>query len=182
MKTGTITALFFILVITMNTKLLPAQPNYVLYEAGKLEKQDPSYLTALDRWKLYPKTATFPPQINDKEYDILIPKSIFTLLNNRQSATGGLKHEGVYPSYTGFPGFWAWDSWKHAYALAAIEPELAKNCIRSMYDYQDTCGMIADCKMQKSKYGPKPSVTIISTSTSTVTTTIKRTEIVDFGK
>ncbi len=71
--------------------------------------------------------------------------AIITLLNNRQGPKGGLKHEGVYPSYKDFTGFWAWDSWKHAYALAGIAPELAKNNIRAMFDYQDSCGMIADC-------------------------------------
>lgn len=42
-------------------------------------------------------------------------------------------------------GFWAWDSWKHAAALPILLPELAKNQIRAMFDYQLDNGMIIDC-------------------------------------
>ena len=112
---------------------------------GKLRKDSPVYLDALARWKQRTgKSAAwyFKDYVNT---DALAAKCIFTLLNNRQGPKGGLKHEGVYPSYKDFTGFWAWDSWKHAYALAGIAPELAKNNIRAMFDYQDSCGMIADC-------------------------------------
>ncbi len=40
---------------------------------------------------------------------------------------------------------WAWDSWKHAVAIAPFEPELAKDQIRAIYDYQNEEGMLADC-------------------------------------
>ena len=85
------------------------------------------------------------PPVAPAERDTLTRKCITTLMNNRHGPDGGLKHEGVFPSYPEFPGFWAWDSWKHAFALASIDPELAKNSIRAMFDYQDTCGMIPDC-------------------------------------
>lgn len=42
-------------------------------------------------------------------------------------------------------GFWGWDSWKHAVALARFAPELAKNQVRAMFDYQTPEGMIIDC-------------------------------------
>jgi len=78
---------------------------------------------------------------------LVLAKSICTLINNWRSAAGELKHDGVFPSYhyKWFQGFWAWDSWKHAVALVKIEPELAKNQIRAMYDYQNKEGMIVDC-------------------------------------
>ena len=52
-----------------------------------------------------------------------------------------------FPSYhyVWFHGFWAWDSWKHAAAVAFYQPELAKDQIRAMYDYIDTEGFIPDC-------------------------------------
>lgn len=65
-------------------------------------------------------------------------KATETLLGNWRSPSGAIKHSGVSPSTTArwFNGFWAWDSWKHAYALADIAPELAKDNIRAMFDYQ----------------------------------------------
>ena len=76
----------------------------------------------------------------------LAVKSIITLNTNWRSAAKDLLHDGNFPSvsYQGFYGFWSWDSWKHAVALALFNPEHAKNNIRSMFDYQDEYGMVAD--------------------------------------
>lgn len=83
----------------------------------------------------------------DTVYSRLAVKSLNTLVNNWRSAAGELKHDGLFPSYAygGFHGFWAWDSWKHAVGLADIIPDLAREQIWSMYDFQDIDGMIADC-------------------------------------
>lgn len=83
----------------------------------------------------------------DSAYQTLAVKSFNTLINNWRSAAGELKHDGLFPSYAyrGFHGFWAWDSWKHSVGLADIVPQLAKDQILTMYDYQDIDGMIADC-------------------------------------
>jgi putative isomerase len=82
-----------------------------------------------------------------KEYRKIAVKALLTLVNNWQGGMGDLYHDGVIPSYSPgyFNGFWAWDSWKHAVALAEFEPELAKNQVRTMFDYQDDRGMVADC-------------------------------------
>jgi putative isomerase len=74
-------------------------------------------------------------------------KCLQTLNTNWKSAAGFLKHDGLFPSYNyeWFNGFWAWDSWKHAVAIAKYDPKLAQNQIRAMYDFQDQYGMIADC-------------------------------------
>jgi len=60
------------------------------------------------------------------------------LTANWRSAAGALKHDGVTPSVTArwFNGTWAWDSWKHAYALAHFNNDLAKDNVRAMFDYQ----------------------------------------------
>ena len=78
---------------------------------------------------------------------LVLTKSICTLINNWRSSAGELKHDGLFPSYhyKWFQGFWSWDSWKHAVAMVNINPELAKNQVRAMYDYQNDKGMIADC-------------------------------------
>jgi putative isomerase len=74
-------------------------------------------------------------------------KAIITLLGNWRAARGDLHHDGVIPSYSNpdFNGFWAWDSWKHAAALAWFAPDLARDQIRAMFDDQAVDGMIPDC-------------------------------------
>ncbi len=113
--------------------------------AGKLTRTSPAYLEAVARWNQTCKSKRDIPGIPADACRQLAEKCIFTLMNNRQGPAGGLKHEGVYPSYRDFAGFWAWDSWKHAYVLAGFAPELAKNNVRAMFDYQDSSGMIPDC-------------------------------------
>jgi len=77
----------------------------------------------------------------------LVAKTHLTLQNNWRIPAGSLKHSGLFPSYhyQWFHGFWAWDSWKHAVALARYDAALAKDQIRAMYDYMDEEGFIADC-------------------------------------
>ncbi|WP_254454444.1 trehalase family glycosidase [Flavobacterium sp. M31R6] len=84
---------------------------------------------------------------NGDDYSVFLAKLILTLQNNTRIAAEGLKHEGVFPSYNyeWFHGFWAWDSWKHAAALAHFSPELAKNQMRALFDYQEPNGFIPDC-------------------------------------
>ena len=82
-----------------------------------------------------------------KDYDRIAVKSLVTLLSNWKTNKGGLLHEGIVPSHAVgyFMGFWAWDTWKFVIPLANITPELSKNMIRSMFDYQLDDGMIIDC-------------------------------------
>ncbi|WP_019466666.1 MGH1-like glycoside hydrolase domain-containing protein [Dyella japonica] len=74
-------------------------------------------------------------------------KAMVILLGNWRAARGDLHHDGVIPSYSNpdFNGFWAWDSWKHAAALAQFAPELARDQMRAMFDYQASDGMVPDC-------------------------------------
>ena len=74
-------------------------------------------------------------------------KAMLTLLGNWRAARGDLHHDGVIPSYSNpdFNGFWAWDSWKHAATLAQFAPELARDQMRAMFDYQAADGMVPDC-------------------------------------
>lgn len=65
-------------------------------------------------------------------------KAIETLNGNWRSAAGAIQHDVVTPSVTArwFNGAWAWDTWKHAYAMASFNPSVAKDNIRAMFDYQ----------------------------------------------
>ncbi|MEL7221987.1 MAG: trehalase, partial [Bacteroidota bacterium] len=87
------------------------------------------------------------PSFTEEAYQRVAVKCVQTLTTNWRSAAGFLKHDGLFPSYNyqWFNGFWSWDSWKHAVALAQFDTDLAKNQILAMYDFQDDYGMIADC-------------------------------------
>ena len=81
------------------------------------------------------------------EYDRIAVKAVVTLISNWRTHRGGLLHEGIVPSHAAyyFVGFWAWDTWRFSAALAKFDPELAKDNIRAMFDYQQPDGMIIDC-------------------------------------
>ncbi len=96
---------------------------------------------------------------NDNKHTIkphrITVKSIETLITNWRSPAGEIKHNIVTPSVTArwFNGAWAWDSWKHAYAMANFNPDIAKDNIRAMFDYQikatdpirpEDAGMVVD--------------------------------------
>lgn len=81
------------------------------------------------------------------EYDRIAVKAITTLISNYRTARRGLLHDGIIPSHAVgyFVGLWAWDSWRFSAGAAKFDPELAKNNIRAMFDYQQPDGMIIDC-------------------------------------
>ncbi|HEX7914594.1 MGH1-like glycoside hydrolase domain-containing protein [Rudaea sp.] len=102
-----------------------------------------------ERWSGYLKTvdASRLAGVPDETARRIAVKSILTLLGNWRAAHGDLHHDGVIPSYSNpdFNGFWAWDSWKHAVALARFAPALARDQMRAMFDYQADDGMVPDC-------------------------------------
>lgn len=82
----------------------------------------------------------------DPGYPRIAAKAVQTLIANWRAPRGDLYHAGLFPSYSNrdFNGFWAWDSWKHAVALVRFAPDLARDQVRAMFDYQDEHGMVAD--------------------------------------
>lgn len=113
--------------------------------ATAFKNPEDSFRRNTARWSGYVQDVL--PSAKNDSLSRLAVKALVTLTNNWRSAAGELKHAGLFPSYAyrGFHGFWSWDSWKHAVALVKFNPELAKDQMRSMYDYQDKYGMIADC-------------------------------------
>ncbi|NRA70399.1 MAG: alpha-glucosidase [Gammaproteobacteria bacterium] len=88
------------------------------------------------RWQRYLSSS-----LNNQGYkNNIAVKSIETLTANWRSAAGALKHDVVTPSVTArwFNGAWAWDSWKHAFAMASFNPDVALANIRALFDYQIT--------------------------------------------
>ncbi len=101
------------------------------------------------RWAGYLKSvdASHLPGLPDAVARRVAAKAVITLIGNWRAARGDLRHDGVIPSYSNpdFNGFWAWDAWKHAAALAWFDPDLARDQIRAMFDYQAADGMLPDC-------------------------------------
>lgn len=114
---------------------------------GKTIIQDSKELikTQTSRWENYLKP-NFRDELSSEAHRVMV-KSVVTLMSNWRSAREGIKHDGVVPSHVAdyFVGLWAWDSWKHAAALAHLDLQLAKNQVRAMFDFQDSAGMVADC-------------------------------------
>ena len=102
-----------------------------------------------ERWNGYLASlkSSHLPGLPDEVAQWVSLKAMLTLLGNWRAARGDLHHDGVIPSYSNpdFNGFWAWDSWKHAAALAHFAPELARDQMRAMFDYQAADGMVPDC-------------------------------------
>lgn len=106
------------------------------------------------RWEEYiDRTITDDDNVG-KAYKNAAIKSMLTLVTNWRSPAGSLKHSGITPSvsYRWFNGLWAWDSWKNAVAVAGFDPELAKDSIRVMFDYQ----VQRDDKERPQDYGVIP--------------------------
>lgn len=81
------------------------------------------------------------------EYNRVAAKSIVTLISNWRAKRGAVYHDGIVPSHAVnyFVGCWAWDCWRFSAAMASFYPELAKDNIRVMFDYQQPDGMVIDC-------------------------------------
>lgn len=118
----------------------------VLQKAAAVQLEPDTYRReTADRWEGYLSRVLREDMPAD--YNRVAVKAVTTLIANWKCARGDLYHDGVVPSHAVgyFMGFWGWDSWKHAVALARFAPELAKNQVRTMFDYQTPEGMIIDC-------------------------------------
>lgn len=81
----------------------------------------------------------------DNKYRRVLVKSMLTLNTNWRSPAGDILHAGSNPSYVGFSdGIWSWDSWKIASGNVFYNPELAKDEMRTLFDYQARNGMVPD--------------------------------------
>lgn len=121
---------------------------------GALEKTEKKYIKKPEiyfesnrkRWTGYLNAILqrIDSNLNTSSVRDWLVKSLMTLNTNWRSAAGDLKHAGVQPTAGYFDGFWAWDSWIHAAALAIFNPELAKDQMRTMFDFQTSEGMVID--------------------------------------
>ena len=89
-------------------------------------------------WQGYLDKTFENKKTTSKAYDNVAVKSIITLTTNWRRPAGDIKKSGITPSvsYRWFNGFWAWDSWKNAMGVLSFDSELAKDAVRTMFDYQ----------------------------------------------
>ena len=66
------------------------------------------------------------------------------MANNLIKPKGRIHFEAMMPSKVNYVGLWLWDSAMHALAYRHVNPELARNQIRSMLAYQLPDGMLPD--------------------------------------
>lgn len=101
-----------------------------------------------ERWNWRFKTAaSHLAQADDAGHQLLLARAVTTLLWNHRRPTAELRHHGVIPSPFAYCGYWAWDSWKHAHALATFAPELAAEQLRVQFSRQNDSGMVPDTVM-----------------------------------
>jgi glycogen debranching enzyme len=66
------------------------------------------------------------------------------MANNLISPQGNVLYEAMTPSKMNYVGLWLWDSALHALAYRHVDPDLARNQIRSMLAHQLPNGMLPD--------------------------------------
>jgi hypothetical protein len=66
------------------------------------------------------------------------------MANNLISAHGKVAYEAMTPSKTNYVGLWLWDNAMHSLAYRHVDPELARNQIRSVLACQLPDGMLPD--------------------------------------
>lgn len=89
--------------------------------------------------------ALLPPRAPARDR-LLAARAITTLAWNWRAPIGELTADGCIPSPFAYRGYWGWDSWKHAHALARIAPEFAGDQIRVQLARQRG-GMVPDTVM-----------------------------------
>lgn len=117
-----------------------------IHQAVNKEAVDTYLVDNKKRWngylnKILDRPTSYLQQERNRVWAV---KALMTLMTNWRSAAGDLKHGGVVPGVNHFDAFWAWDSWEHAAALSVFNPELAKEQMLTMFDYQTPEGMIVD--------------------------------------
>ncbi len=68
----------------------------------------------------------------------------WVMANNLVLPKGSIGYEAMMPSKVNYVGLWLWDSAMHALAYRHIDPELARNQIRAILEYQLPDGMLPD--------------------------------------
>ncbi len=99
-----------------------------------------AYSEARRRWQAWFERV--PPVL--PEYALTYAYAWWVMGNNLISPQGKVIYEAMAPSKLNYVGLWLWDSAMHALAYRHVDPELARNQIRSMIAHQLPNGMLPD--------------------------------------
>ncbi len=107
-------------------------------ERALLARAGQAIAASEQRWSRW--IGRLPPSNGTAGASALSVKALETLVGNWRAPRGAFHHDALVPSGTArwFNGAWSWDTWKQAYGLATIDPALAANTIRALFDYQIT--------------------------------------------
>jgi putative isomerase len=98
------------------------------------------------RQRAFDRAATLLPATSTPRDHLLAARAITTLAWNWRAPIAELTADGCIPSPFAYRGYWGWDSWKHAHALARIAPEFAGDQVRVQLARQRG-GMVPDTVM-----------------------------------
>jgi len=68
----------------------------------------------------------------------------WVMANNLINPLGHVQHEAMMPTKAFYLGVWLWDSALHAIAFRHVDPEMARNQLRTMLAHQLSDGMLPD--------------------------------------
>ncbi len=113
----------------------PAEPPADLFERNRAR---------WDAWFTAAAAQLVAPSPRDLR---LAARAVTTLEWNRRAPVRALPAAGVVPSPFAYRGYWGWDSWKHARALARFDPELGLDQLEAQFSAAGPDGMVADTAM-----------------------------------
>lgn len=114
-----------------------------------LDRPPPTGLLARNRasrQRAFDRAAALLPADATARDRLLAARAITTLAWNWRAPIAELTADGCIPSPFAYRGYWGWDSWKHAHALARIAPEFASDQLRVQLARQRG-GMVPDTVM-----------------------------------
>ncbi len=98
------------------------------------------------RQRAFDRAAELLPAGASARDRLLAARAICTLAWNWRAPIAELTADGCIPSPFAYRGYWGWDSWKHAHALARVAPEFAGDQLRVQLARQRG-GMVPDTVM-----------------------------------
>jgi hypothetical protein len=113
-------------------------------DSNTVQKEVPPFSSigdaAEERWK---KWFDQIPPVSDN-YVRTYTYAWWVMANNLVQPKGSIVYEAMMPSKVNYVGLWLWDSAMHALAYRHVDPELARNQIRAILEYQLPDGMLPD--------------------------------------